>query len=227
MKKKPFTLIELLVVIAIIAILAAMLLPSLNRAREVARQSTCSNNMKQIGVAMHSYVSDYRDWLPLSECGKANWVGGTAVYAGAQETYPFNYGWVNTRRSIQVLYQCPSGAKQLNYGINYMYHKYVGHYTGAGADFASAPSQRPIMVSRVKKTSEAVLMLDGRNLDRQPGYQFNVDWDSSRGCHVPGATFVDWRHQTYLNALFVDAHVEKTRYPWNLSTTSIGWAASK
>jgi prepilin-type N-terminal cleavage/methylation domain-containing protein len=65
-RRRGFTLIELLVVIAIIAILIALLLPAVQQAREAARRTQCKNNMKQVGLALHNYLSALSTFPPVS-----------------------------------------------------------------------------------------------------------------------------------------------------------------
>ena len=111
-----FTLIELLVVIAIIAIIAAILFPVFARARERARQASCLSNLKQIGLAIMQYTSDYDETYPVTVDGAlppATWRGKTYAYSKSVAVYTCPSNPYNT-----ISMPTDNGQFSVSYGAN-------------------------------------------------------------------------------------------------------------
>ena len=118
---RGFTLIELLVVIAIIAILAAILFPVFAKAREKARQSSCSSNTKQLSVGILQYLQDYDESFPPNYMGK--WADAAINPLGYDAADGQNYHWWDCRivpylKNMQI-WRCPSTATAVSYGNDY------------------------------------------------------------------------------------------------------------
>jgi prepilin-type N-terminal cleavage/methylation domain-containing protein len=131
-RKSGFTLVELLVVIAIIGVLVALLLPAVQAAREAARRMSCGNNIKQIALAIHNYLDNFKAFPTIR--GGQLVTGGTQPFGANVTFYPGCPGWFNsTGWSWRALILPNIEQQNLNDTINYNVIRDTGCYTGDGA----------------------------------------------------------------------------------------------
>lgn len=155
---RGFTLIELLVVIAIIAVLVALLLPAVQQAREAARRSSCKNNLKQLGLAMHNYHEVY-SCLPLGNVYRINWRVSVLPFMDESNAYDkldfgesFQGNGVSTNTQVLGGHKvesmiCPSNTvnpfTNNAYGTNGQRMQYANYLAIAGAVDTSFPNNAP------------------------------------------------------------------------------------
>ncbi len=216
-RKQYFSLIELLVTIAVIAILAGLLLPALNSAREKASEISCKNNLKTMGVAGIGYAADNDDWMVPCH---------TKLYT---ETYLYQYLWVtllipygapfSADRTAATVHDCPSDNRRdtgSDYGINiwvdgwyspehpqswkHMLRRYSQFSNGSRLPFIG--ENGGLWNNKYQKNTQFAFVhggIDNRVLDINQ----TDEWTIQRALTLRGRA----------NILFIDSHVEGRTFP--------------
>ncbi len=240
--KRTFTMVELLVVITIISILAALLLPVLQRARELARRTSCSSNEKQMSLLYINYAGDFGDYYPApirNEFGNywsnllyalyvhpdglvrtGTYAGAWGVVGSAEYQNYIHYCNQGCKGEKGTMFHCPSqnwGAWVDNSGTR---RPYPVSY-GSSRFLSSPPGTRSCVETSAKKTNQIAY----------PSLAFMaMDTGSSSGIRMASYNYYEWQpfpvniniHDKGRNFLFADGHAK-----WEFNTFPPDWTSHR
>lgn len=243
---KKFTLIELLVVIAIIAILASMLLPALNNARNKAKHAQCVSNMKQIGLSMANYHGDNNDFYMTNNYTDGSWDHKLGPYDG-RGTVPHPNSKVFSNeinagkaRKYIGFYQCPSDTTKVSddrqlrrsYSVNlYIKDTNPTYYTGIISIHGDSTGRSSLSrkLSEIRKASRSMALTEfhgGDNTINEPqsnGSRCMLNYMNDFNSSDPANHNRSFPHNANrLSSLMVDGHVGT--YQWyEFIRKAAGW----
>jgi len=217
-RKKGFTLIELLVVIAIIAILAAMLLPALGKAKEKAKRTQCMNQVRQIGIATMMYSDDNNGKLPPQH-RVVDFASPAATFNLWQGLVPYLGGQLNNATKVQIL-ACPSAKNSPTSPPTAVSEtSYRANQLVLDRKLTGIPRPSDVVFIQEGQLRESVFITE-------PEWQ---NWTTFDGFYTQWHTFIDATktemfsniHSEGGNLIFTDGHAGYSKYR-KLNSTDFG-----